>query len=78
MVQADELLPFRTILISPTSTSAPGAPFRLEIILDGASTRVMVEQTRAVDPERLGRFAGRLDGRELVMLDEALKLVLGL
>ncbi len=44
----------------------------------GTGTRILVEQTVAVDPRRLGRSAGRLDTPELRALDEALTLVLGL
>ncbi len=41
-------------------------------------TLVLVDQIRAIDPNRLGRSVGRLDARELSALDEALALVLGL
>ncbi|WP_454966392.1 type II toxin-antitoxin system PemK/MazF family toxin [Arachnia propionica] len=47
--------------------------------IDGTETRVLVEQTTAVNAEtRLGDFAGRLDAEELTELDRALALVLGL
>jgi mRNA interferase MazF len=41
-------------------------------------TRVLVEQTTAVDPERLGQLVGHLTGREIAAVDEALVVVLGL
>ena len=78
IVQADEFLELRTVLVSPTSTSARPASFRPTIELNGAQTRVLVEQTTVVDPQRLGRSAGRLDANELRTVDEALMLVLGL
>ncbi len=78
LVQADALLGLSTVLVAPTSRSVRPASFRPEIELDGARTRVMVEQLRALDVERLGDFAGRLDGAELQVLDDALALVLGL
>lgn len=78
VVQADELLPFRTVLVAPTSTRARAASFRPVIELDGTSTRVLVEQTTVVDPQRLGRSAGRLEADELRAVDDALALVLGL
>lgn len=78
VVQADELLGLSTLLVSPTSTSARAASFRPTITLGGDETRVLVEQTTVVDPQRLGRSAGRLDAHELRAVDEALMLVLGL
>jgi mRNA interferase MazF len=78
VVQADELLALSTVLVSPTSASAPPRSFRPAIELDGSPTRVLVEQTTAVSPDRLGESVGRLDAGELRDLDAALALVLGL
>lgn len=78
VVQADEFLGLSTVLVSPTSAGARAASFRPAIRLEGEETRVVVEQTTVVDPERLGRSAGRLDAQELRAVDEALLLVLGL
>jgi mRNA interferase MazF len=77
VVQADEFLGLSTVLVAPTSTSARPASFRPTIKLDGAETRVLVEQTTVVDPERLGRSAGRLDAYELQAVDDALALIFG-
>jgi mRNA interferase MazF len=78
VVQADELLALSTVLVSPTSTSAPARSFRPTVDLKGSSTRVLVEQTTAVSPDRLGESVGRLSASELRDLDTALALVLGL
>jgi mRNA interferase MazF len=78
VVQADEFLALSTVLISPTSTSARPASFRPSITLDGTRTCILVEQTTVVDPERLGRSAGRLDAGELQSVDEALALIFGI
>jgi mRNA interferase MazF len=78
VVQADEFMALSTTLVSPTSISARPATFRPTISVDGAETRVLVEQTTVVDPQRLGRSAGRLDADELRAIDDALALVLGL
>jgi mRNA interferase MazF len=78
VVQAHEFLALSTVLISPTSTSARPASFRPAIALDGTQTRILVEQTTVVDPERLGRSAGRLDASELQSVDEALALIFGI
>ena len=78
VVQADEFLGLSTTLVAPTSTSARPASFRPVIALEGRETRVLVEQVTVVDPERLGRSAGRLDTDELRAVDQALALTLGL
>lgn len=78
VVQAEEFMALSTTLVAPTSTSARPATFRPTISLDDTETRVLVEQTTVVDPQRLGRSAGRLDSEELRAVDEALRLVLGL
>jgi len=78
VVQADELLALSTVLVSPTSTSAPPRSFRPTIEIAGTPTRVLVEQTTAVSPERLGDSVGRLTADELRDFDAALLIVLGL
>jgi|SRR5919109_2592767 mRNA interferase MazF len=78
IVQADEFLDLSTTLVAPTSTSARPASFRPTISLERRETRVLVEQTSVVDPQRLGRSAGRLEASELRAVDEALSLILGL
>ena len=78
VVQADELLALSTVLVAPTSTSAPPRSFRPTIEVDGAATRVLVEQTTAISHDRLGQSVGRLSAAELRDLDAALALVLGL
>jgi mRNA interferase MazF len=78
VVQADELIALSTTLVSPTSVSARPATFRPTISLNGTETRVLVEQTTFVDPQRLGRSAGRLDAEEMQAVDDALALALGL
>jgi mRNA interferase MazF len=55
------------LLVAPTSTSTSALPasFRPEVVVDGRETRVLAEQTAAVDPSRLGDLAGRLSFEEL-------------
>jgi mRNA interferase MazF len=77
VVQSDEL-PLSTWLVAPTSTSARAASFRPEVDLAGQATRVLVEQTAAVDPSRLGEHIGQLSHDELRQVDAALRLVLNL
>lgn len=78
VVQSDDL-PLSMWVVAPTSTGRRDASFRPQIEIEGARTRVMVEQLTVVDPEtRLGDFAGRLDTVELRAVDAALLAVLGL
>ena len=78
IVQADELLGLSTAIVAPTSRSAAPATFRPEVEIDGHPTRVLVEQLRAVDLDRLDRHAGRLTLGEQRSVDAALELVLAL
>jgi mRNA interferase MazF len=77
VVQSD-LLPLSTWLVAPTSTSARPASFRPQIEIEGKSTLVLVEQTAAVDPERLGHLVGHLSHAEMTTVDHALRVVLDL
>jgi mRNA interferase MazF len=77
VVQSD-LLPLSTWLVAPTSTSARRASFRPEIEVGGNRTRVLAEQTAAVDPARLGASVGHLTFDKLRLVDAALRLVLAL
>lgn len=78
VVQADEFMGLSTVLVAPTSTSAHAASFRPVVEVGGRETRVLVEQTTVVDPQRLGASAGRLDAAEIRAVDEALRLLVGL
>ena len=75
VVQSDAL-PLSTLLVAPTSTAARPASFRPEVTIEGRRTSVLVEQTAAVDPTRLGDTVGRLSVAELNAVDAALRLVL--
>ena len=78
IVQADKLLGLSTAIVAPTSQRAAPATFRPEIEVAGEATRVLVEQLRAVDLDRLEKHAGRLTAEELRGVDAALELVLAL
>ncbi len=58
--------------------SRRAATFRPEVTIEGRPTRVLAEQTTAVDPQRLGESAGQLSFDELRQVDAALRLVLAL
>ncbi len=67
-----------TLLVAPTSRSAAPRSFRPTIVVEGAETQVLVEQTSAVAPERLGELVGRVSHDELRQIDDALRLALEL
>jgi mRNA interferase MazF len=77
VVQSDHF-PLSTWLVAPTSTSARPASFRPEVEIEGRTTRVLAEQTAAVDPARLGKRLGDITFEELRNVDAALRLVLAL
>lgn len=77
VVQSDEL-PLSTLLVAPTSTAARAASFRPEIAIAGRATRVLAEQTAAVDPSRLGESVGYLSLDEVRRVEAALRIVMEL
>lgn len=78
MVVQSDLLPLSTLLVAPTSTSARPASFRPEVVVAGHGRRVLVEQTAAVDPTRLGDHVGRLTLDEMQQVEAALRVVLAI
>ena len=78
IVRSDALMRLSTVLIAPTSTAARPASFRPEIDIDGTGTRVLVEQTGAIDASRLGDHHGHLSVEEQWGVDLALETVLDL
>jgi mRNA interferase MazF len=77
VVQSDDLL-LSTLLVAPTSQSAAPRDFRPTISIAGERTQILLEQTTAVAPERLGDVVGHLSRDETEQLNEALRLVLEL
>ena len=78
IVQADDLSALSTVVICPTSTSAPPASFHPEIELGGKRTQVLCEMVGAVDGRNLGDHVAHLAYEELRAIDDALSLVLDL
>jgi mRNA interferase MazF len=78
VVQSEALLRLSTVLVAPTSTAARPASFRPEIEIGGSTTRVLVEQTGAIDTSRLGDHVGHLTLEERWGVDLALETVLDL
>jgi mRNA interferase MazF len=76
IVQADDLLTLSTVVICPTSTSAPSASFHPEIELGNQRTQVLCEMVGAVDARNLGAQTWHLSHDDLRAVDDALSLVL--
>jgi len=77
IVQSDDLM-LSTVLVAPTSRSAPPRIFRPRITVNNEQTQVLIEQTSAVVRERLGELVGRVTYEELAALNDGLRLVLEL
>ena len=77
VVQSDDLL-LSTLLIAPTSRSAPPRIFRPTISVGDKPTEVLTEQTSAVAPERLGDLVGHVSFEEMQQIDAALRLAFAL
>ncbi len=58
--------------------TARAASFRPEIEITGRATRVLAEQTAAVDPSRLGESAGYLSAEEARRVGATLRIVMEL
>ncbi len=77
VVQSDDLT-LSTLLVCPTSTSAPARSWRPEIDVHGTSTLVLTEQVAAVAMERLGRLVGHVGLADMQAIDRALLTVMGM
>jgi mRNA interferase MazF len=77
VVQSDDLM-LSTLLVAPTSRSAAARSFRPTITVNNEKTQVLIEQTSAVAPERLGELVGRVTYDELRDINDALRLALEL
>lgn len=78
VVQNPELWALSTVVVVPTSTAARPASFRPAIVVGGEQTRVLCEQVRTVDAQRLGAAVGSVSLDELRAIDDALSVVLDL
>lgn len=78
VVLQSESLTTSTVVVAPTSTSALPGLVHPRLDRNGTTTVVLVEQMAAVDPDRMGDFAGRVDADEWADIEHATRLVLGL
>lgn len=78
VVQADDLLSLSTVVVCPTSSSAPAASFHPQVDLNDDRTLVLCEMVGAVDARALGAQVGHLTFDEMRTVDDALLMVLDL
>jgi len=77
VLQSDDLL-LSTVIVAPTSRSAPPRIFRPTITIAAQLSQVLVEQVTAVAPERLGPLVGHVSRDELEAINASLRLALEL
>lgn len=68
----------RVIVAPLTSVIKKVYPFEILVDLQGKQSKVMLDQIRTVDCQRLGEKIGKIRMEETEELDKVLKLVLGL
>ncbi len=78
IVQADDLLALSTVIVCPTSQSAPPASFHPEVTIGDEPTQVLCEMVGAVDGRAIGEQVAHLTLDELHAVEEGLQLVLAL
>ena len=77
VVQSDNLM-LSTVVVCPTSTSAQPATWRPEVTILGKDTLVLPEQILTADPQKLGKVVDTIPLGQLLDIDAALKLIMGL
>jgi len=78
VIQADDLLALSTVVVCPTSRSAPAASFHPEVTIECEPTKVLCEMAGAVDGRAIGKQVAHLSLDELQAVEEGLQLVLDL
>lgn len=77
IVQSDDLR-LSTVVLAPTSRSAPPRSFRPQVTVGAGRTCVLVEQLRTIDVGRLGEVVDHLGRDDQDAVDRALELALAL
>lgn len=78
IVQDDQYAALSTVVVCPTSTSAPATRIHPEIEIKGQPTLVLIEQVTTIDYGRVIDTVGHLRHDEMAAVDRALKRFLGL
>jgi len=79
LVMSIEQNAWSTVTIIPTSTSAQASVFRPEAIIAGRSTRILIDQIRAIDVSYItGELVDYLSRDDMTQVDHTLSRYLGL
>ncbi|HEX7527274.1 MAG TPA: type II toxin-antitoxin system PemK/MazF family toxin [Gaiellaceae bacterium] len=78
VLQSTDLASLSTVVVAPTSARAQATDFRPAITVRGRKTRLLVEQLRTVDRERLAKPVAHLPVHELEDVEGALMILFGL
>jgi mRNA interferase MazF len=79
LVMSIEQNAWSTVTIIPTSTSAQASVFRPEAIIAGRSTRILIDQIRAIDVSYItGELVDYLSRDDMAQVDRTLSRYLGL
>jgi mRNA interferase MazF len=69
----------KRVIIAPlTSVINRIYPFEVRISIKGKESKVMLDQIRTIDRQRLGERLGKLNSQEMENIDKVLKFVLAL
>lgn len=79
-LQNEDMWSLTTVLVAPTTGSDGPAPakYRPDVEIEGEPGRILVEQLRVVEFDRLGQHVGYLDFEQQQAVDDALRYVLDL
>jgi mRNA interferase MazF len=79
LVMSIEQNAWSTVTMIPTSTSAQASVFRPEAIIAGRSTRILIDQIRAIDVSYItGELVDYLSRDDMAQVDHTVSRYLGL
>ena len=68
----------RVQVVPLTSTTGKCYPSEALVVLNGSESKAMADQIATVDKQRFTKKAGELSGKEMKLIEHAIKIQLGL
>jgi mRNA interferase MazF len=85
IIQNDVNNQYSSVVIVAAITSAPTRKaYPVDVVITSSASglikgsRVLLNQIKTIDKQRLGRFVGRLDATDMAQVDQAVMISLGL